>query len=57
MSRRRLYVIDLDTGKEIKSVDVDGLPETKVIEIERQLWALCGDDLVVRDSRLDDDKV
>lgn len=53
MPRRRLYVLDLDTGQEIKSIDVDGLPETKVIAFERQLWAQCGDDLVVRDSSLD----
>lgn len=56
MPRRRLYVIDLDTGREIRSIDVEGLPETRVIALERQLWAQCGDDLVVRDSSLDDDK-
>jgi hypothetical protein len=53
MPRRRLYVIDLDTGREIKSIDVEGMPETKIIAFERQLWAQCGDDLVVRDSSLD----
>ena len=53
MPRRRLYVLDLDTGREIKSVDVQGWPVTKITALERQLWAQCGDDLVVRDSALD----
>ena len=55
MPRRRLYVIDLDSGLEIKSVDVEGLTETKITELERQLWTQCGEELVVRDSRLDRD--
>lgn len=53
MPRRRLYVLDLDTGREVKSIDVEGMPETKIIAFERQLWAQCGDELVVRDSSLD----
>lgn len=55
MPRRRLYVLDLDTGREIKSVDVEGMPETKITALERELWAHCGDEMVVRDSSLDPD--
>lgn len=55
MLRRRLYVIDLDTGREIKSIDVSGWSEIKITVQERELWAQCGDDLVVRDSRFDQD--
>ncbi len=53
MPRRRLYVLDLDTGREIKSVDVEGWPVTQITALERQLWAQCGEDLVVRDSAFD----
>ena len=55
MTRRRLYVVDLDTEREIKSVDVEGWAGTKITALERQLWAQCGEDLVVRDSQLDRD--
>lgn len=53
MPRRRLYVVDLDTGKEIESIDVEGKTETEITALERQLLSLCADDLVVRDSRFD----
>ncbi len=53
MPRRRLYVVDLDTGREIRSVDVEGWPAAKITALGRQLWAQCGENLVLRDSALD----
>lgn len=55
MAGRRLYIVDLDTDREVKSINVDGWPGTKIAALERQLWAQCGEDLVVRDSALDHD--
>lgn len=52
---RRIYVIDLDTGREIKSVDVTGWPLSKITALERQLQSQCGDNMAVRDSELDRD--
>lgn len=53
MAQREIYVLDEGTGKVLDRFPVDGWPETKILALERRILSQVGEDVVVRDSRLD----